>query len=67
MWGEKLEPALVDMIGKEYPDVFLLDWLGTSETVLGIARKFKASEGIESARWLADPNTEVRNAALEPG
>ena len=59
VWSEKLEPALVDMIGKEYPDVFLLDWLGTSETVLGIARKFKAADGIGSARWLADPNTEV--------
>ena len=38
VWGEKLEPALVDMVGKQYPEVYLLDWLGTSETFLGIVR-----------------------------
>lgn len=36
-----------------------LDWLGTSETFLGIHRRFTASDGIQSAHWRADRDTEV--------
>ena len=41
VWGEKLDSTLVDMVGARYPDVEMLDWFGTSETFLGIQRRFR--------------------------
>ena len=59
--GEKMNEDMVTEAGRQYPDLEMLDWLGTSETFLGIHRRFKASEGIATAHWRADRDTSVRS------
>jgi acyl-coenzyme A synthetase/AMP-(fatty) acid ligase len=59
-WGEKMNEDMVKETGRQYPEVHLLDWLGTSETFLGIHRRFKASDGIATAHWGADVSFDAR-------
>lgn len=59
VWGEKMNEDMVNEAGRQYPELDLLDWLGTSETFLGIHRRFTASDGIQAAHWQADRDTEV--------
>lgn len=48
---------MVDETGRQYPMLDLFDWLGTSETMLGIHRRFRASDGVQAAHWQADRDT----------
>lgn len=59
VWGEKMNEDMVKEVGRQYPKLDLFDWLGTSETFLGIHRRFTASDGIQAAHWQADRDTEV--------
>lgn len=59
VWGEKMNEDMVNEVGRQYPKLDLFDWLGTSETFLGIHRRFTASDGIQAAHWQADRDTEV--------
>ena len=40
---------MADETGRQYPMLDLFDWLGTSETMLGIHRRFRASDGVQAA------------------
>jgi acyl-coenzyme A synthetase/AMP-(fatty) acid ligase len=59
VWGEKLDAATVDTLGALYPELELFDWLGSSESFLGVHRRFLAKDGLGSARWVTDQDTTV--------
>ena len=42
---------MADETGRQYPMLDLFDWLGTSETMLGIHRRFRASDGVQASHW----------------
>jgi acyl-CoA synthetase (AMP-forming)/AMP-acid ligase II/NRPS condensation-like uncharacterized protein len=58
-WGEKMNEDMVKEVGRQYPALQMLDWLGTSETFLGIHRRFRPVEGVVTAHWKADSDTQV--------